>query len=335
MLHFDLGQKPSRSRGNNRARCGGMTNVANPQWRHLIPKEAQVKSAKLVSGILLSLTFLAGPAFAQRDAQRLNTEGIATAIGKQGELTGDMYKVSFPRSDVTVKVGSVVIKPALALMGWAAFIKSGGNAATYGDLVVLEDEVNPVIRKLEERGLELSALHNHLLHETPRIMFIHFVGRGDEVELAKGVQEALALTKSPLAATASAPGTKPEIANEIERIVGYQGSMGGDVFHITVPRNDIHVAAMGTMVPGSMGMNTPFNFQLDGKNAAINGDFMLRPSEVNPVIKALQANGIEVVSIHNHLLDNEPQLVFMHFWAHGDAVGLAKGLRAALDRTGS
>ena len=294
-----------------------------------------MKSAKLVSGVLLGLTLLASPAFAQRDVQRLNTEGIATAIGKQGELTGEMYKVSFPRSDVTVKVGGVVIQPALALMGWAAFIKSGSNAVTYGDLVVLEDEVNPVIRKLEERGLELSALHNHLLHETPRIMYIHFVGRGDEVELAKGVREALALTKSPLGATASAPETKPEIATEIERIIGYQGSMGGDVFHITVPRNDIHVAAVGTMVPGSMGMNTPFNFQLDGKNAAINGDFMLRPSELNPVIKALQTNGIEVASIHNHLLDNEPQLVFMHFWAYGDAVGLAKGLRAALDRTGS
>ena len=294
-----------------------------------------MKSGKLVSGLLLGLTLLASPAYAQRDVQRLNTEAIATAIGKQGELTGEMYKVSFPRSDVTVKVGGVVIKPALALMGWAAFIKSGNSAVTYGDLVVLEDEVNPVIRKLEERGLELSALHNHLLHETPRIMYIHFVGRGDEVELAKGVREALALTKSPLGATASAPETKPEIATEIERIIGYQGSMGGDVFHITVPRNDIHVAAMGTMVPGSMGMNTPFNFQLDGKNAAINGDFMLRPSELNPVINVLQANGIEVASIHNHLLDNEPQLVFMHFWAYGEAVELAKGLRAALDRTGS
>ena len=206
---------------------------------------------------------------------------------------------------------------------------------TYGDLVVLEEEVNPVISKLEERGLELSALHNHLLHETPRVMYIHFVGRGDEVELARGVREALALTKSPLGATASAPETKPEIATEIERIVGYQGTMGGDVFHITVPRNDLHVASMGTMIPGSMGMNTPFNFQLDGKNAAVNGDFMLRPSELNPVIKALRANGIEVASIHNHLLDNEPQLVFMHFWAYGDAMALARGLRAALDRTGS
>ena len=294
-----------------------------------------MKSAKLVSGLLLGLTLLASPAFAQSNVQRLNTDGIAKAIGKEGDLTGEMYKVSFPRSDVSVKVGSVAIKPALSLIAWAAFIKSGNTAVTYGDLVLLEDEVNSVISKLEERGLELSALHNHLLHETPRIMYIHFVGRGDEVEMAKGIREALALTKSPLVSTASGPETKPEIATEIERIIGYQGSMGGDVFHITVPRNDIHVATMGAMVPGSMGMNTPFNFQLDGKNAAINGDFMLRPAELNPVIKVLRANGIEVASIHNHLLDNEPQLVFMHFWAYGDAVGLAKGLKAALDRVGS
>ena len=153
--------------------------------------------------------------------------------------------------------------------------------------------------------------------------------------MAKAIREALALTKSPLAPSASGPEIKPEIAAEIERIVGYPGSMSGDVFHITVPRNDIHVAAMGTMVPGSMGMNTPFNFQLEGNKAAINGDFMLRPTELNPVIKVLRANGIEVASIHNHLLDNEPQLVFMHFWAYGDAIDLAKGLKAALGRVGS
>src|SRR5499425_1546500 len=164
-----------------------------------------MKSAKLVSGLLLGLTLLASPAFAQRDVQRLNTEGIARAIGKQGELTGEMYKVSFPRSDLSVNVGNVVIKPALALMAWAAFIKSGNNAMTYGDLVLLEDEINPVISKLEEKGLELSALHNHLLHETPRIMYIHFVGRGDEVELAKGIREALKLTKSPIDSAGSAP----------------------------------------------------------------------------------------------------------------------------------
>jgi hypothetical protein len=199
----------------------------------------------------------------------------------------------------------------------------------------IEDELNPVISKLEERGLELSALHNHLLHEIPRIMYIHFVGRGDELELAKGLREALALTKTPMVSAASKPETKPAIATEIERIIGYQGNMGGDVFHITVPRNDVHVMTMGTMMPGSMGMNTPFNFQLDGKNAAISGDFMLLPAELNPVIKVLRANGIEVASIHNHLLDNQPPMVFMHFWAYGDAISLAKGLKAALERVAS
>jgi Domain of Unknown Function (DUF1259) len=265
-----------------------------------------MKCDRLVSGLLLSVILLATPVFAQVNLQRLNTDGIAKAIGKEGELTGEMYRVSFPRSDLTVNVKTVAIKPALALGGWAEFIKAGSTAVTYGDLVVLEDELNPVISKLEERGLEVSALHNHLLREVPRIMYIHFVGRGDEVEMAKGLRDALALTKTPMVSAASKTETKPEIATEVERIIGYPGSMGGDVFHITVPRNDVHVMTLGTMMPGSMGMNTPFNFQFDGKNAAINGDFMLLPAELNPVIKALRANGIEVASIHNHLLDNQP-----------------------------
>jgi len=294
-----------------------------------------MKSDRLVSGLLLGAILLATPVFAQSDVQRLNTDGIVKAMGKEGELTGEMYKVSFPRSDLTVTVNNVAIKPALSLVGWAGFIKSGSTAVTYGDLVLLEDELNPVISKLEERGLELSALHNHLLHEIPRIMFIHFVGRGDEVKLAEGLRGALGLTKTPMVSAASKPETKPEIAAEIERIIGYKGSMGGDVLHITVPRNDVHVMTMGTMLPGSMGMNTPFNFQIDGKNAAISGDFMLLPHELNPVIKELRTSGIEVASIHNHLLDNQPSMVFMHFWAYGDAVSLATGLKAALNQVAS
>ena len=293
-----------------------------------------MKFNQLVPGLVLSLMLVAGPAFAQTNVQPLNTDGIAKAMGKEGDLTGEMYRVSFPRSDLTVKVGSVVIKPALALMSWAAFVKSGSTAISYGDLVLLDDEINPVISKLEERGIELSALHNHLLHEDPRIMYIHFVGRGNEVEMAKGIWEALALTKSPLVSTPASPEAKPELAKEIERIIGYEGTMGGGVFHITVPRKDVHVHAMDAAIPGSMGMNTPLNFQFDGKNAAINGDFMLLPAELNPVIKILRANGIEVASVHNHMLDDEPRLIFMHFWAHGDAVDLAKGLKAALMRIG-
>jgi len=275
---------------------------------------------------------LASPALAQSSTQRLNIEGIASAMGKHGDLIGEMYKVSFPRSDLNVKVGNVAIKPALALVNWAAFIKSGSTAMTYGDLVLLEDEINPCISKLEEKGIEISALHNHLLHENPRVMYVHFMGSGDEVEMAKGLREALALTKTPIISTDSGPETKPALAAEIERIVGYEGSMGGGVLHIVVPRADVHVTSMGTMIPGSMGMNTPLNFQLEGKNAAINGDFMLLPAEVNPVIKALRANGIEVVSVHNHMLDEQPRVFFMHFWANDDAIKLANGLRSALDK---
>jgi hypothetical protein len=295
-----------------------------------------MKSHGLLWYLLLSLVLTASSeVFAQSNARQLNVDGIAKAIGKEGDLTGEMYKVSFPRLDLTVKAGDVVIKPALALVNWAAFIKSDSNAITYGDLVLLDDEINPVITKLEDGGIELSALHNHLLHENPRVMYIHFVGRGDEVEMAKGIREALALTKTPLGSTPSGPETKPDLAKEIEGIVGYPGSMGGGVFHINVPRNDIHVAAMGAAIPGYMGMNTPFNFQLDGNNAAINGDFILRPAEVNPVIKVLRANGIEIASVHNHMLDEEPRLIFMHFWAYGDAVNLAKGLKAALGQVGA
>jgi hypothetical protein len=295
-----------------------------------------MKRDRSVSWLLLLLMLTASPeALAQTNIPQLNVDGIAKAIGKEGDLTGEMYKVSFPRSDLTVKAGSVLIKPALALINWAAFIKSGSTAVTYGDLVLLDDEVNPAISKLENGGIELSALHNHLLHENPRVMYIHFVGRGDEVEMAKGIREALAVTKTPLYPITSGPETKPDLAKEIEGIIGYPGSMGGGVFHINVPRNDIHVAAMGAAIPSYMGMNTPLNFQLEGNNAAINGDFILRPAEVNPVIKVLRANGIEIASVHNHMLDEEPRLIFMHFWAYGDAVDLAKGLKAALGQVGA
>jgi hypothetical protein len=291
---------------------------------------------RLVWWLLLILVLTASPeAFAQSNIRQLNIDGIVKAIGKEGDLTGEMYKVSFPRSDLTVKAGNLVIKPALALINWAAFIKSDNTAISYGDLVLLDDEINPAISKLEDSGIELSALHNHLLHENPRIMYIHFVGRGDEVEMAKGIREALAVTKTPLYPITSGPETKPDLAKEIEGIVGYPGSMGGGVFHINVPRNDIHVAAMGAAIPSYMGMNTPLNFQLEGNNAAINGDFILRPAEVNPVIKVLRANGIEIASVHNHMLDEEPRLIFMHFWAYGDAVDLAKGLKAALRQVGA
>lgn len=271
---------------------------------------------------------------AETNRSRLDQDGIAKAFGKRGETINETYKVSFPRSDLRVKVGKILIKPGFALTNWAGFVKSDDSAITYGDLVLLESETNPVISKLIEKGIEVAALHNHLIYETPRIYYVHFLGYGNEVELAKGLKEALALTATPLKSSAASAETKSNIAKKIEEVLGYQGSMSEGVLHVNVPRNDIHVKMKGAEIPGNMGMNTPLNFQMDGKKAAINGDFMLLASEVNPVIKALRKNGIEVASLHNHMLDEEPRLFFMHFWAYGDAFTLAKGLKAALDQTG-
>ena len=285
--------------------------------------------------MLAWVVLVMGAAAHGENVLNLDQDGIAGALGRRGQVTGEAYKVTFPRSDLRVRAGGVLIKPALALNTWASFKKDGDAALTYGDLVLLENEINPVISKLEENGIELSALHNHLLHETPRVMYIHFMGRGNEVKMAKGIREALALTKTPLEALPAGPTeTAPQAAHRLEEIIGAKGSMGGGVFHINVPRNDIHVKMMGVDIPGNMGMNTPLNFQIEGDKAAINGDFMLLADEINPVIKALRANGIEVAALHNHMLDEEPRLFFMHFWAFDDAVKLAKGLKAALDETG-
>ncbi len=295
-------------------------------------KSASIPPAGWIVGSAVGAFLLLG-ALAYGQPAGLDVDGIARAMGKKGEMIGEAYKVSFPRSDLKVKVGGVLIKPALALINWAAFKKSGDSALTYGDLVLLEDELNPVISKLEDRGIEIAALHNHLIHESPRILYIHFMGRGSEVELAKGLREALALTKTPLESNLSGPvEIKTALDEQIEQIIGTKGSVSGGVLHINVPRNDVHVKMMGIEIPGNMGMNTPLNFQLEGKKAAVNGDFMLLAGEVNPVIKALRQSGIEIASLHNHMLDEEPRLFFMHFWAYDDAVHLAKGLRAALDQ---
>lgn len=291
----------------------------------------EVRCSNIGRSLAAGMLFLACGVRAQGLSPNLNLDGIAGVMGKKCVVTGPMCKVSFQRSDLKVAVGKVKIDPALAFTAWAAFIKSGDAAMTYGDLVLLEDEINPVISRLEEGGIEISALHNHLIHDSPHIMYIHFMGHGDEVDLAKTLRQALALTKTPLQSKPAVAAEKPETAKKIEQAIGREGTMEGRVLHIGVPRDDIHVKTMGSDIPGSMGMNTPLNFQIEGDKAAINGDFLLLADEVNPTVKALRAGRIEIASLHNHMMDEEPRLFFMHFWAYGDAVVLAKGLRAALD----
>lgn len=265
---------------------------------------------------------------------------VEQALGKAGSMQpGDVYKVSLPRSDLKVTVGGVELKPALALGSWVAFKKTGDMTMVMGDLVLTEDEVTPVLTKLQEGGIEVTALHNHVLRESPRVMYMHIHAMGDAVRIAKAIHDALSLSKTPFAAS-TAPAQTQDIGidtKQIDQITGQSGKVNGIVYQYSIARadevTDVSMDAKGTVIPPAMGVAQAINFQpTGGGKAAITGDFVLIASEVNPVIKALRDNGIEVTAIHSHMLTDSPHLFFMHFWANDDAQKLARGLRAALDK---
>jgi hypothetical protein len=227
----------------------------------------------------------------------------------------------------------------LALGGWAAFKPMHGGAMVMGDLVLLEAEINPVMAKLIENGLEVTAIHNHVLRSTPLPFYMHVGGHGDPVKLATALRTALAESKTPLtppAAAATPPAIDLDTA-QLDQIIGVKGQANGGVYQFAVPRRDpVTENGMQLTPPGPTGVATAIGFQpTGGGKAAITGDFVLAGDEVNPVIKALRENGIEVTAVHSHMLTEQPRLIFMHFWANDDAVKLAKGLRAALDKTAS
>jgi hypothetical protein len=204
-----------------------------------------------------------------------------------------------------------------------------------GDLVLAEDEVTSVMTSLQENGLQITALHNHVLHETPRVMYMHIAGHGDAVQLAAAMKKVIAVTKTPPPAQPAAAATLDLDTAAIDRILGNKGKVNGGVYQVGVPRSE-KISESGMAIPGSMGLATALNFQpTGGGKAAITGDFVLLGTEVNPVIKALRQNGIQVTALHSHMLQEEPRLFFMHFWANDDSLKLAQGLRAALDQTNS
>jgi hypothetical protein len=260
---------------------------------------------------------------------------VADALGKAGSVQpGGVYRVSLPRGDLHVTVGDVPIKPALALGSWVGFKETGPDQViAMGDLVLLEKEVEPVVAKLQEGGIEQTAIHNHLLHESPHVMYVHIRGHGHAVKVASAIHAALALTGTPFGAAASKPATIALDTAQVSQILGQSGKVNGGVYQVSVPRAEA-VTENGRDVPPAMGVGTALNFQpAAGGKAAITGDFVLIGSEVNPVIRVLRQNGIEVTALHSHMLDESPRLFFMHFWANDDAMKLAKGLRAALDKT--
>ena len=304
----------------------------------------KIGSGARVAAALLTLFALpAHAASAQTTAQKRAKllgdaspwKPVEAAMGRAGKLQPDgVFKFSMPRKDMKVTVQGTPIQAGLALGSWTAFLGTPGQAMVMGDLVLSQDEVGPVMMKLQEGGIQQTALHNHLLHETPRVMYMHIEGHGNAAKMAKAIRDALALTRTPAAA---ASPEKPEDQNigidtaQINAVLGRTGKVNGGIFQVSVPRPE-RIMEQGMAIPPSMGTATALNFQPTGNGrAAITGDFVLLAEEVNSVLKALRDHDIQVTALHNHMLNEQPRLFFMHFWAHDDAVKLARGLRAALD----
>jgi hypothetical protein len=240
--------------------------------------------------------------------------------------------VGLPRTDLHVQLDGVAIKPALALGSWLAFAPMGDGSMVMGDLVLTGDEVGKVMTALAERGIEITALHNHLLRAEPATFYMHVMGRGDPVALAKALHEALALSKTPMGAAPAAASPPLDLdTGTIDRVVGGKGKANGGVYQLAITRAE-PVSSGGMKLSAALGAAEAINFQpTGGGTAAISGDFVLTAEEVNPVLKALREHDIEVTALHNHMLDDQPRLFFMHFWAKGKTADLATGLRAALD----
>ena len=289
-----------------------------------------------MSAIALAAALLASTASAS--AQAIDWSKVDEAFGRKAAVSGDVHRYGFPRTDLTVTVDGVTIKPAFALGGWIAMKPAHEGAMVMGDLVLLESEINPVMTVLIQNGLEITAVHNHILRGSPATFYMHVGGHGDPAKLASTIVQALQSSKTPLtppAAPAGAPAAVDLDTAQLDQIIGVKGSANGGVYQFGVPRRDpVTEGGMQIAPAGPMGVATAINFQpTGGGKAAITGDFVLTGEEVNPVIKMLRDNGIEVTAIHSHMLTEQPRLIFMHFWANDDALKLARGLRAALDKT--
>jgi hypothetical protein len=276
------------------------------------------------------------PFIASARAQNLDWGKVDDLLGRKPAVTGEVRRYGFPRSDLAVTLDGVAIKPGLALGGWIAFKPAHGGAMAMGDLVLLETEIAPVMAKMVAGGMEITAVHNHLLRASPATFYMHVAGHGDPVKLAAAIHDALAASKTPLTAAAGSPPPAVELDTaQLDKIIGAKGKDNGGIYGFAVPRREpVSEGGMEIAPAGPMGLAVGINFQpTGGGKAAITGDFVLAGDEVNPVIKELLSNGIEVTAVHSHMLDEQPRLFFLHFWANDDAVKLAKGLRAALDKT--
>jgi hypothetical protein len=267
-------------------------------------------------------------------AQGVTAAPIDQALGRLGQKTGEVYKVSFPRSDLHVSVHGLAIKAGLALGSWAAFLGTDDNAMVMGDLVLLEGEVNPVMVKLRSSGFEITAVHNHLMEETPRVLYVHYMGHGPAAQLATGLRAALAVSKTPLEnpATAAEEAAPPAWVKAVEEAVGRKGTFKGGVLSYGGARSDTITMGGMTIAPAA-GVAEAINFQAaNSGNVATTGDFVLTAEEVNPVLSELQGHQVSVTALHSHMLTEQPRLFFMHFWSVSSPESVGGGIKAALSR---
>jgi hypothetical protein len=296
-----------------------------------------------VSLVSIAMVLLAGGSAAGAPARQADVDwdAVSAALGRSGMMMpGDVFRIGMPRTDLKVTVNGVMVQPGFALGSYAAFKQFDDGTMVMGDLVLLDEEVNAVMQGLFDRGFQVSALHNHLNNMTPHIMYMHYEGHGDAVDLAQKLHDALAPSSTPLSPAVPPPPpaapTGPQVdIGTLDGILGYSGRANGSIVQYSIGRAETITEAGHQLLP-SMGVSTALNFQPTSTNtAAITGDFLLTANEVNPVAAALKVNGIDVTALHQHHLGEQPKTYYMHFWANADPAALAQGLRAALDQTNS
>ena len=293
-------------------------------------------AVSIVAGMVLCV-----PMFVSAQDVPAEYQQVLSTLGKQGDFKDNVLKVNIPRNDVKVTVAGVATPTPFGFGGWVAMTKGdGGHQVLMGDLVLLQDEVNPVMSALLDNGIDVTALHNHFFWDEPRMYYMHVHGHGTAGDLAQKLKPALALIgKSTGNAAPAAPASAAAAQNALNtaklvQIVGTQGEQNGTVYKFTLGRNDLKVAEMGATINARMGLNTWAAFTGTNEKAAVAGDVAMLESEVTPVLKALRKNGLDVVAIHHHMTADRPMIIFLHYWGTGPAEKLATGFKAAVDELG-
>jgi hypothetical protein len=284
--------------------------------------------------LLMLATAMVFPTLAR--AADIDWKKVDAALGKTAAVSGEVHRYGLPRSDLHVTLDGIAIKPALALGGWVSFAPMHGEAMVMGDLVLLETEITPVMTKLLDGGLDITAIHNHILRASPATFYMHVGGHGDPEKMAAVIRSALSASKTPFDPSATTAGPAPAVdldTAKLDQIMGVKGNPIGGVYQFGVPRREPAMES-GMPVNGALGGANAVNFQpTGGGKAAITGDFLVTGNEVNPLIRSLRAGDVEVTAIHSHMLDEQPRMFFIHFWANDDAEKLARNVRTALETT--